>query len=428
MNAKRIFDEVASSLSVSKEEQKILIKESERITSLIREGLKKAKTSAEVFVGGSFAKNTLVKGEFYDIDIFVRFDWKYEDISRLLSNVLEKLTKKNKLKLEKLHGSRDYFRIIVRKNIIFEIVPVIKIKKPKEARNVTDLSYFHVNYVKRELKKGKLEREVILAKQFCKAQKIYGAESYVNGFSGYALECLIINYKSFEKMLKELSKAKPGERIIIDSEGLYKKKNDVLFEMNESKLGSPIILIDPTWKERNALAALSRETFEKFQDAASSFLKKPSRDFFIVKKFNLEALKEKAKKSKAEFVKIELETDKQPGDIAGTKLKKFASYLEKEMSRYFQIIEKEFDYSGKSKAAAYLIAKSKGEIIRIGPPKTLSEHAKAFKKQNKNIFEKQGILHARIKVNFSAKKFINEFSKKYAKTIKSMDITSLKIG
>jgi len=428
MNAKRIFDEVASSLSISKQEQKILSDETDKIVSLIREGLKKAKISAEVFVGGSFAKNTLVKGEFYDIDLFVRFDWKYEDISRLLSNVLEKLTKKNKLNLEKLHGSRDYFRIIVGKNIIFEIVPVIKIKNPKEARNVTDLSYFHVNYVKRELKKAKIEREVILAKQFCKAQKIYGAESYVNGFSGYALECLIINYKSFERMLKELSKAKPGERIIIDSEGLYKKKNDVLFEMNESKLSSPIILVDPTWKERNALAALSRETFEKFQDAARKFLKKPSKDFFIIKKFNLEALKQKAKKSKAEFVKIELKTDKQPGDIAGTKLKKFASYLEKELARYFEIIEKEFDYSGKSKAMDYLIIKSKREIIKIGPPKALGEHAKAFKKQNKNVFEKNGILHARIKVNFSAKKFINEFSKKYAKTIKSMDITSLKIG
>lgn len=428
MSAKIILDESASGLMLDKSELKTLREETERVVSLIREGLKKEKISAEVFVGGSFAKGTLVKGEFYDIDVFVRFGWKYEDISSMLNKVLEKIVKKNKLKLEKLHGSRDYFRILVGKNIIFEIVPVTKIKKPKEARNVTDLSYFHVNYVKKKLKKGKLEKEVVLAKQFCKAQKIYGAESYVNGFSGYALECLIINYKSFEKMLRELSRAKPGERIIVDSEGFYKKKNDVLFEMNESKLSSPIVLVDPTWKERNALAALSSETFVKFQEAARNFIAKPSKEFFIVKKFDINNFKEKAKKSKAEFIKLEIETSRQPGDIAGTKLRKFASYLENEIARYFEIVEKEFEYFGENRADVYLIAIPKKEIVKIGPPTSFEKHAKAFRKYNKNVVEKDGNLYAKIKINFSAKKFIKDFEKKYAKTIKGMDVTGLRVS
>lgn len=427
MSIKGIVDEVAKSLVIGGRELNSLKEETKKIVSLIEGELTKTKTSADVFVGGSFAKNTLITGEFYDVDIFIRFDWKYEDISSILNNILKKIAKKNKLKLETLHGSRDYFRI-KKKNFIFEIVPVTKIKKPKEARNVTDLSYFHVNYVKNKLKKGKIAQEVILAKQFCKAQKVYGAESYVNGFSGYALECLIISYKSFEKMLKELVKVKPTERVIIDSEGFYNKKNDVLFEMNESKLSSPIILVDPTWKERNALAALNRETFNKFQDAARNFLKKPSKEFFVIKKFNVESMKGKAKKEKAEFVKVEMTTNKQPGDIAGTKLKKFASYLEKELSRYFEITEREFEYAGENKATIYLAAKSKKEIIRIGPPAKFEKHAAAFRKQNKNVFEKNGLLHAKIKINFTAKKFIKDFAKKYAKTIKSMDVVGLKIN
>ncbi len=426
MSVKVILGEVADSLLIDKNEFEKLKEETKNIVSLIETELVKTKTSAEVFVGGSFAKNTLIEGEFYDVDIFIRFDWKYEDISNILGKILNKIAKKNRLKLETLHGSRDYYRII-KKNKIFEIIPVTKIKKPKEARNVTDLSYFHVNYVKKKLKKGKLAKEVILAKQFCKAQKVYGAESYVNGFSGYALECLIIHYKSFEKMFKELVKIKPAERIIIDSEGFYKKKNDVLFEMNESKLGSPVILVDPTWKERNALAALNRETFSRFQDAARNFLKKPGKSFFAIKKFDVESLKAKAKKNKAEFVKIELTTNKQPGDIAGTKLKKFASYLEKEIARYFEIIDKEFDYSGENKANLYLAAKSKGEIIKIGPPANLEAHAAAFRKQNKNVFEKNGVLHAKIKARGSAKQFIKSFAKKFTKTIKSMDVAGLRV-
>ena len=35
--------------------------------------------------------------------------------------------------------------------------------------------------------------------------------------------------------------------------------------LNASKLNSPIILIDPTYKQRNTLAALSNETFENFK-------------------------------------------------------------------------------------------------------------------------------------------------------------------
>jgi tRNA nucleotidyltransferase (CCA-adding enzyme) len=408
----------------SKEELSYLKEKTEKLTSDLRAALKKDKIDADVFVGGSFAKGTLIGGEFYDIDIFVRFNWKYENISEILRKTLGKITKKNKMKLEVLHGSRDYFRIILGKKAIFEIVPVVRIKRQKEARNVTDLSYFHVNYVKRKLGKN-LAKEVVLAKQFCKAQKVYGAESYVNGFSGYALECLIIYYKSFEKMLRELIKIKPGERIIIDSEKAYGKKTDVLFEMNESKLNSPVIVVDPTWKERNALAALSRESFAKFQEAASNFLKNPSGEFFEIKKFGVNEFRKRAKKN--EFVSIELETKKQPGDIAGTKMKKFSNYIVRELGKYFEVIEDEFEYSGENKARLYLIAKPKKEIIKIGPPASFEKHASAFRKQNKNVYEKNKVLYARIKINFSAKKFLKDFARNYKNTVKGMGISGLEI-
>ncbi len=424
MSVKKVVDEL--SLVPDRPILTEIKRDVDTIVTRLREELKKAKISAEVFVGGSFAKGTLIKGEFYDIDIFVRFDWKYEDISRFLGKIVKNTAKKTKLRLETLHGSRDYFRII-KKNVIFEIVPVVKIGKPKEARNVTDLSYFHVNYVKRKFN-DKLRKELVLAKQFCKAQKVYGAESYISGFSGYALECLIIHYKSFEKMLRELVKLKLGDRIIIDPQKAYKNKNDVVFEMNESKLGSPIVLVDPTWKERNVLAALNSETFTRFQEAARAFLKKPSKDFFIIKRFEERKFQEKAKQSKAEFVKVALQTDRQPGDIAGTKMKKFANHLMENMSTYFEIIKKEFEYSGESKADLYLSVKSKKEIIRSGPPKDMDKAAKEFRKRNKNIFEKNGKLYSKIKINFTAKKFIKDFAKKFSKTVKAMGVSELRVS
>ena len=64
----------------------------------------------------------------------------------------------------------------------------------------------------------------------------------------------------------------------------YKNKNDILENINESKLLSPIILIDPTFKQRNVTSALSEETLEKFKDYCKKFIKSPNADFFSQEK------------------------------------------------------------------------------------------------------------------------------------------------
>ena len=354
----------------------------------------------------------------------MRFNWKYEDISKRLERIIKNVSKKLNFKIERVHGSRDYFRLFKEKKYIFEIIPVSRIKNPKEARNVTDLSYFHVNYVKRRIK-GKLAKEVLIAKRFCEAQNVYGAESYIQGFSGYGLECLIIYYKSFEKLAKEISKVK--ERVIIDTEKKFKRKEDVLFELNESKIQSPIVLVDPTWKERNVLAALSRETFEKFQKALKEFLRKPSEKFFEIREFNEKELEKEAIKKKAEMIKISMGTERQKGDIAGTKMKKFSKFIEKEISKNYNIVKSEFVYFGEQHAIVYLIAKNKGTVERIGPPANLKKHALAFKKSNKKVIERKGILYAVINTNISLKDFAKKWAKDNSRKIKEMDVKNVRI-
>ena len=205
------------------------------------------------------------------------------------------------------------------------------------------------------------------------------------------------------------------------------KKNDILFELNESKLHSPVILVDPTWKERNVLAALSQETFKKFQDSAKGFLKSPGKKWFVEDKIDSGALEKEAKKKSSEFLALELKTDKQEGDIAGTKLKKFAVFFEKELNKYFTIIKMEFEYDEKKSAKVYYILKSRKEIIRIGPPIAMKKNVAEFKKRNKNTFVKNNMLHAKIKINFSAKDFLKKWKKDNQKKTKEMDIISIDI-
>ncbi len=397
-------------------------READKLKKKIEEAIKKEKIAAEVFIGGSFARGTMVKSDDYDIDLFVRFDWKYEEISKKLEDIL----KTAGVKFEKIHGSRDYFMIKdeIKKGITFEVIPVIKISNPKEARNVTDLSYFHVKYIKNKLKSKGLAEQVILAKVFCKSQRVYGAESYIKGLSGYAIECLICHYRSFEKMAKEIAKAK--DRIIIDSEKKFKKIKDIPFELNESKLQSPIVIIDPTWKERNVSASLSQETFNKLQKALKSFLAKQKKDFFVLSAKAGKLFSEKEGKDREKIV-IRLYTEKQEGDIAGTKMKKFADYLAEEMKKHFALIAKDFIYGGADSAEAFYLLKKKEKVIKSGPPIKMKEHAAAFRKNNKNTYVKAGRIYADIRTALTASDFLTSLLKRQKEKVKEMAITGIEI-
>jgi len=425
MNLKKILDEQTKLLVLDNKTLRYLKHETENIVENLKEEIKNEKIDADVFVGGSYARGTLVKKGKYDIDIFIRFSWKIDNISDILEDIVKSAGKALNLNFSKIHGSRDYFRLETKDNLYFEIIPVYRIKTPQEARNVTDLSYFHVNYVRKKLRGNNIASEILLAKQFCEAQGVYGAETYILGFSGYGLECLIIYYKSLANMLKKLIKAK--ERIVIDIEKHYKNKSDVLFSLNENKLQSPIILVDPTWKERNLLSALNKESFKKFQERAREFLKKPSADFFELHEFDADKLKRFAKEENAEFLDIIIVTDRQSGDIAGAKMKKFARFLEFEIARYFDILRKEFLYKEGQESNFYIVGKTKKEIIKKGPPIDMKKNVEDFRKYNKDTFERNGYLYAKESVNFSAKEFLEKFEEKQRDKIRAMGIIGIKV-
>lgn len=377
--------------------------------------------NAEVFLGGSFAKKTLVKKEIYDADVFVRFDKKYKNISEILKKILKPM---GKIKI--IHGSRDYYRIKVKNNFFLEIVPVKKINSPEQAENTTDLSYAHVKYINKKVKLKKTPEQIKLAKAFCQSIGCYGAESYINGFSGYALEVLISYYKTFEKFLRELSK-KRKEKLVLDIEKQFKSKKEVLMNLNSSKLESPVICVDPTFKQRNILAALSKETYEKFQKKAKEFLKNPSIGYFRSQKKDISKIKLQAEKSNHNFTLLETKTNKTPGEVAGGKLFKFYKHLLEEITQYFEIIDSGFNYDNKKKARYFIVSKPKKEIIFKGPMKKDKTNVKKFKEKHKNTFEKNNKIYAKQKIDFTLKEFIKNYKKENKKKLKDMNIKNLKI-
>ncbi|MBI2043192.1 nucleotidyltransferase domain-containing protein [Candidatus Pacearchaeota archaeon] len=409
---------VFEKINPSKEEAYLIKCIIDNFRKKIGKKIKELKIKADVFIGGSFAKKTMIKKDVYDIDVFIRFDKKHENISELTRKILGNFRKKE------VKGSRNYF-IIDKGHFFIEIVPVLKINNPRKAENVMDLSYSHVNYIKKRIKNPKILDEIKLAKAFCHANGCYGAESYVRGFSGYAIELLVYHYGSFLKFIKAFEKIRVKE--VIDIEKHFKNKNDVFMDLNESKLHSPIILVDPTFKSRNALAALSNETFEKFKKACSEFLRNPSGKFFEPRVLNLDKIKAQAKKKKFDFVVLNAMTDRQEGDIAGAKLLKFYNHLTSEIDRFFEVKARGFEYKKGKSARYFFAAKRKKEVILSGPLIKQEENVRDFRKKHKNIFYKSGKVYAREKINFDLKEFLKDWERKNRGKIREMGVVGMKI-
>lgn len=404
-----ILEQVIKDLRPSKD----ISKKADISIKKINNEIKKQKIKAVCVKGGSIAKNTHLKDD-HDCDLFVKFDISYKDEN--ISKLLEKILKKFRVNL--IHGSRDYFQL-KSEGITYEIIPVLNIKKAEDAENVTDFSPLHVNWVK---KSPRMLDEIRLSKAFCKAQDIYGAESYIKGFSGHVLDILTIYHRGFVKLLKASQKWK--EKEVIDFYNFHKGK--ALKNLNISKTHSPLIVIDPIEPYRNAAAALDKEKFHVFKKKAKEFLNKPSKEFFKRKKFSLAEIKKKAKNDKLVVLKITALPGKE--DIVGSKLLKCLEFIEKQFKlNDFKVKLSGWDWDKKKKALFYFVIEKEllpGKKLRIGPPLKNKKHSKMFKRKHKNCFVKKGRLYAQIKREFrDGEKFIKylikqDYIKERVKNIK----------
>lgn len=358
-------------------------KEEQQIKELVQQILKKIKIKdAKAVLGGSGAKGTWLRNT-YDTDIYVQFNpKKYKD--KNISKILYKELKKKFKKVEVLHGSRDYFRIF-KEDFTIEIVPILDIKKAEDAANITDVSPLHAEWVKKHNKGD----EIRLAKAFCRAQSCYGAESYIQGFSGYVLEILTIKYGSFENLMRAAAKWKAKEYIDVEKHG---KK------LNKAKTYSPLILIDPVQGDRNAAAALNKKNYQKFIQSAQSFLKHPAKEFFEKKEVTIEELKKKSEGKKLLLLQVKPVKGKE--DVIGAKLLKTLEYLKKQLKlNDFKI----YDYNWKWDETALFWFIMDAELLpetkeHQGPKLSQTKHVEKFKIKNKNhkIYEKNGRVYAEI--------------------------------
>ncbi len=374
----KVLKEVLSSVVPSKDERSKTLSQVNSFLKALNAELKKQKVKAIAVLGGSYEKDTWLSGD-YDVDVFVKFNLNYESVQ--MSDLLQKCLKK--WKPERIHGSRDYFW--VRDTVKYEIIPVLNIRKPSDAKNVTDFSPLHVTWVNRNGKKFK--NDIRLIKKFCKAAKCYGAESYIRGFSGHVVDILTIHYQGFMPLLKAASKWQP--KVVLDYNNAFKGK--ALMMLNKSKTEGPLVLVDPVQPARNAAAALTQENFERFVDAAKSFLKKPSASCFTEKSVDFVQLQKKGY-----LVVLGVLTLKDKEDVAGTKFVRAFEKVRGELS-IFNVRDAGWEWDRKEKGVWWFVLGTNIlplTVEHIGPPTDIVQAVVSFRKKYKRTMVKKGRLVA----------------------------------
>ncbi|RLI95687.1 MAG: CCA tRNA nucleotidyltransferase [Candidatus Altiarchaeales archaeon] len=264
---KGLLDSILKEIRPTEDESK----REERIIKEIIERLKRFEI--EPILVGSVAKKTDLKGD-KDIDIFIMFDenTKKETLEKRGLEIGRKIFEELNARYEIDYAEHPY-TIGFYKGYNIEIVPCYKTKKVKSA---VDRTPHHTEYIKRKLRQNKkLRDQILLLKQFMKGIGVYGAEAKIEGFSGYLIELLVINYGSFKNVLEAAKDWRFGE--IIDPENLWNKNKGIKHLFPDANL----IIIDPVDRYRNAAAAVSRQSVGKFKIKADEFLKNPNRNFFF---------------------------------------------------------------------------------------------------------------------------------------------------
>ena len=409
-------------------------KEKINIDNCVQEFLEILKISAEklnintsIVFGGSYAKGTYIRNDF-DVDVFFQFDNSIEDFKK--TKFVEEILNYSKINCNVEQGSRVYFSgdFKSKKNnqvISFECVPTQKFKSIDEVENSTDLSIYHVevlSYKKNELKKKKidLENEIRLSKMWFKAKKLYGAESYIEGFSGHSIECLTAHLETFENVITYLADMQENQNISMDVDWDVSK-------ISKDKL-SPLIIQDPVVVGRNALSALSKEVFQKakFQAILAKNNSLSVKDF-ITKKKTLKEIKSdffsrSIKSSRIEF-EFKFKNTTESSDIIGSKSRKILFKISNELKRLdFSVLNISFEYVKNKNIAYGLIELKELNLSQLklikGPDLNLKSEIILNFLSNHSIEDieiKDSILYVRKKREILS---IKDFFKQYSSTEK----------
>jgi len=319
---------------------------------------------------GSIEKGTWLS-EKSEVDLFLLFkpSLSKKQLEKKGLELAKKIIRVMKGKYVIAYAEHPYLRGTIGKYQV-DIVPCYEIANPEKIKSAVDRTPYHVKFVKANLKNPD---EVRLLKQFCKANKCYGADLKTQGFSGYMCELLIIEYGSFLNLVKNASKWRAG--------------HEINFNGDAKKFKNPLIVIDPVDRNRNVGAALSAESFYRFVKACKDFIENPSKDFFFkkeVKPYTVKELSKEFKRRGTRWYLISFEKPDVLDDILYPQLRRGIRAIDKMLEQNgFKVLRSDFYCNKECVLAFEMETWQVPKIMKNIGPDIYSKHAEQFLKHYK---------------------------------------------
>ncbi|MEE1128720.1 MAG: CCA tRNA nucleotidyltransferase [Methanobrevibacter sp.] len=330
---------------------------------------------AHVNLVGSVAKNTALKGK-SDIDIFIAFpldtDKKYLKETGL--KLAHSCCSEFDVEAEHHFASHPYVTTHI-EGCEVDIVPCYAIEDGSQLKSAVDRTILHTRYVKDKLSDGQ-DEEVLLLKRFMAMTGTYGSEFKVGGFAGYLCELLIIKYGNFENTLDAAINWKFGEIIDLEDYGTANLFND------------PLVVIDPTDKNRNVGAALRLDKMAEFIQSARNYINSDNKqDYFYPLQLNLnkENILKEFKLRNSDLIAFRFSIPEMPLDTLHPQLRKTCEALERKLnSEEFNVFKADY-WSDEVDDCVILLEMSSSKLnnikVNIGPKVFINQACENFVKK-----------------------------------------------
>ena len=366
------YKAILEDIKPTAEEKQHVDKVSLDIMNFLQKACDEKGIDAKVALVGSVAKNTALKGK-SDIDIFIAFPLGTE----------KKYLKDKGLELAHLccdeFGGKAQHHFASHPYVTAEIgdcevdiVPCYAIEDGSQLKSAVDRTILHTRYVKENLKESQ-EDEVLLLKRFMAMTGTYGSEFKVGGFAGYLCELLIINYGDFESTLKSAINWKYGHTIDLEGYGTAGNFND------------PLIVIDPTDKNRNVGAALRLDKMAEFIQSARNYIFSDNKkDYFypLKRDLNKDDILNEFKQRGSDLIAFRFDIPEMPLDTLHPQLRKTCEALERKLnSEEFNVFKADY-WSDEVENCIILLEMTTSKInsvkVNVGPKVFITQACENF--------------------------------------------------
>lgn len=392
------YTEILKKIKPTTEEREALTEITIKIQNYINSFCSEQDIPAEAILVGSQAKGTYLRGK-SDIDIFIAFplNTSQDELKRLGLKIAYETNGYFNGEAAEHYASHPYLTCMIQ-GCEVDLVPCYKIEEGDNIVSAVDRTILHTNYILKHVKEEQKD-DILLLKRFMDCVGVYGSEFKVGGFAGYLCELLILEYGTFEKCLENVCKWKFNFKMDLENYG-----TSSLFKED------PLVVIDPTDKNRNVAAALRLDKMCEFIDASRNYLNSSNKEQYfetIISEVEIDEILEDIQIRGSDFIAIEFTIPEIPLDTLHPQLKKTSESLATKLdANEFNVFKSGYWTDEESKGVfLFEMASSKLNNIKInkGPKIYVSQACERFS-------SKHGIENCYILDDFMAVNVEREFT------------------